>query len=648
MKLTEQNVKRAAIYVFYDQEQIVDDYVPVFLQELKRFVAHLLVVVNGEVNDAGREKLERVADEVMIRPNKGYDITGYKKGIEHIGWEKLREFDELLLVNSTLYGPIYPFDEMFASMEDRDLDFWGITKHHKVDWDCFGTCKYGYVPEHIQSSFLAIRQPMLSGEFLRKRWEELPEIHSYAEAIGFFEVIFTKEANEAGFQSAVYVDTTDLEGFTRYPLMMMSDELIIRRKCPVMKQKSFSQNYYDILGDTIGNATADSYAYIRAHSTYDVNLIWDNILRLNNMDDIKKELHLNYVLPRDQMLDKCSAYPVPYKKTPGRKRVALMMHLYYPDLVDYMVRYASNMPEDADLIITTPNHETEELARKACEGLKLNRVVVLPMSNRGRDVSAVLVALKPYMYDYQYICFVHDKKTKQTPPYANGAGFAYKCMECCLGSPAYVENVIETFEREPRLGMLMPPSPNHGRFYQIIAQEWTANYTNTCSLAHKLQLHVHIDPFKEPITPLGTMFWFRPEALSALIDYPWTYEDFPQEPNGFDGTLLHAVERIYGFVVQHEGFYPAWVMHDAFASLELNNVNFALRELNKVLLPKYPTDNLLDMVETLRDRMTLSWGSKEDAKQELKELLGPTLWRIAKKCYHMCLRVKGFFCKVGA
>ena len=627
-------MKRAAVYVFHDPQGIVDRYVPVFLKELKRFTEYLLVVVNGEVNEEGMARLQGSADEVMVRPNEGYDITGYKEGIFHIGWERLKAYDELMLVNSTNYGPIYPFDEMFETMSARNVDFWGVTKHHKVDFDVFGTCKYGYVPEHIQSSFMVIRQPMLSGTFFRRRWEELPVIHSYAEAIGFFEVIFTKEAVEAGFKADVYVNTDDLEGYTRYPLMMMSDELIIRRRCPVMKQKSYSQNYYDIITDTIGNATGDTFRFIREHTSYDTDLIWENILRTANMDDIKKELHLDYILPRDHRLEPLKVYPESFRPSNAQKRVALMMHLYYPDLVDYMLSYAKNMPEDADLIISTPNPTTQKLAEEKARTLSFRKVIVLPMGNRGRDVSAVLVALKPYINDYRMICFVHDKKTVQTKPYANGQGFAYKCMECNLASPEYVENIIETFERNPRLGMLMPPSPNHGNFYQIMGQEWASNYENTCALGYKLQLNVNIRADREPITPLGTMFWFRPEALKTLLDYPWTYDDFPPEPNGYDGTLLHAVERIYGFVVQHEGYYPAWVMDDQFAALEMTNLHFAYRELNRMLLPKYPTGNLFDMVATGNARIEFNWGAKKRLKDRIKAYIPGRMWEGIRKIYH--------------
>ena len=80
------------------------------------------------------------------------------------------------------------------------------------------------------------------------------------------------------------------------------------------------------------------------------------------------------------------------------------------------------------------------------------------------------------------------------------------------------------------------------------------NYEVTQELAEKLKLTVPIVKEKEPVAPLGTMFWFRPKAMKLLFDQDWEYKDFPPEPNKIDGTLLHAVERIYSYVVQQEGY----------------------------------------------------------------------------------------------
>ena len=628
MLIDNSRANRVAIYVFHDKDGIVDDYVVVFLKELKRFTNYLLVVINGEINEKGRKKIETVTDKILVRQNQGYDITGYLAGIQHITWEQLDTYDECILVNSTLYGPIYPFVEMFEKMSNRDLDFWGITKHHSVPWDCFGTCKYGYIPEHIQSSFLVIRQSMGRTDSYKKVWNELPKINSYGEAIGFFEVIFTKESIEKGFKAGVYIDTSDLEGYTRYPLMMMSDELVINRKCPVVKQKCFSQNYYDILTDTVGQATRNTYDYIKNHTNYDENLIWQNGLRINNMDEMKTIMHLNYILPQEFVQN--SGYK-------SNAKVALMLHIYYADLIDYCFRYARSMPEGTDIYITTPVKETEEILRKRKSALSGYNVKIILIENRGRDVSSLLVGCLPYVYQYDYICFAHDKKTKQVEPYCNGDSFSYQCFENILASREFVTNVIYTFDHNEKLGLITPPVPCHGRFYEMIGSEWAGNYENTLRLMEQLEINLNIKPDKAPIAPLGTMFWFRPQALKRLFDYGWKYEDFPEEPNGTDGTILHAIERGYGLVTQYEGYYPAWLMTDKFASIEITNLYFMMREINKKIFPHYYTDNLYDVVAHFDDYVAHE-KEIEALKKEIANLYPQTSLK-----YQIKQRIKKYF-----
>lgn len=65
--------------------------------------------------------------------------------------------------------------------------------------------------------------------------------------------------------------------------------------------------------------------------------------------------------------------------------------------------------------------------------------------------------------------------------------------------------------------MLMPPPPNHGDYYITLGLEWGMNFENTKNLAKELGITVPIDEKKEPIAPLGTMFWFRPRAMKLLL-----------------------------------------------------------------------------------------------------------------------------------
>ena len=622
----EQNAKRLVIFFFYDEACVVDEYVSVLLEGLRKSVTDYFIVTNGYLSDVEHDKFLKFTDRILMRENKGFDVGAYKDAIEYIGWDNLEQYDEVILMNYTLFGPLYPFEEMFTSMNSRDLDFWGITKHHKVDFDCFGTCKYGFIPEHIQSSFLVIRNSLLRSIDYREMWSNMPEIHSYGESVGLYEAIFTKEFMEKGYKCDVYINTDDLEGYTKYPLMMMAYELIKNRRCPVFKVKNFSQNYYDILGETIGNVTRDTLYYIANNLKYDTELIYQHIIRTANLADIKNTLHLNYILPK--------AYAF---SEPRGKKIAVMMHLYYVDLVDYCIEYAKNVPEGTDLIITTPKKEIISKVKKMNLKRWFSNVKVIEIENVGRDVSALLVGCAPYVNNYDYVCFVHDKKTTQIKPYCNGEGFGYKCWENNLGSRAFVNNVIATFEREPHLGLLTPPPPNHGHFYQIVGSEWASNYTNTISLAYQLGLNCKIDGTKPPVAPLGTMFWFRPQALRTLFEHNWKYEDFPKEPNHYDGTLLHAIERIYGFVPQHEGFYVGWVMTDEYAALEQTNLHFMLREINLKLFEKYYTTNLLDMTQKIEGNMQMVWNDNitftKKVKLFAKKILPKSVYEAMRKQY---------------
>ena len=164
--------------------------------------------------------------------------------------------------------------------------------------------------------------------------------------------------------------------------------------------------------------------------------------------------------------------------------------------------------------------------------------------------------------------------------------FAYRCNKNMLASRNFVKNVIKTFDENPHLGMLMPPPPNHAQYYIALGLEWGMNFDVTKELADKLGLHVNMNKKKEPISPLGGVFWFRPQALKILFDKGWSYDEFAPEPIGEDGQLVHGIERIYGFCVQNEGYYPAWLMNTAAAGMEVTNLHYMLRELNNVIFYK--------------------------------------------------------------
>ncbi len=620
MKLSN-NPRRLVIYFFYDKRGIVDRYVPYFLKDLKENAEEIMIVSNGEIEPDGRKQLEQYG-KIFVRENKGFDVWAYKEALEQYGWERLEQYDEVIMMNSTIMGPVFPLKETFDKMDTKDLDFWGLTEYYEQNVDPSGCCMYGYIPDHIQSHFIACRRSLVQSEEFHKYWDEMQMIHTYWEAVGKHEMIFTKYFRDLGFKSAVSVETEQLRSYSGYPLMMCPTKLMKEQRCPIFKRRMFFHDPKDFMSQTAGEAVEELYHYLETQTEYDADFIWETILRNYNQADIVKNMNLHYIL---------SEYDADIKKTQKaltNHKTALIMHLYFEDLLQESLHYAEAMPETADIYITTDSEEKRAAIETVFAALQCNRLEVRVIKNRGRDVSSLLIGVRDVIMDYDLVCFVHDKKTAQVVPGTAGASFAYKCFENTLASRAYVENIMITFDQNPRLGLLTPPEPNHGPFFTTLGREWRGNYEQVKELAQELEIRVPIEEEKPPVAPYGTMFWFRPQAMLPLFRKEWSYEDFPPEPNETDNTILHAIERIYPFAVQESGYYPGIVMTQGFAGIEYGNLKYYVREYNEIMMQhhiehfhQYMCAELQDRLDAYDDRDSLKGVLKRRMKNRVRAIL---------------------------
>ena len=119
-------MKRLGIFFFFEKQGYVDDFIVYYLNDLVKNLTELVVVCNGKLSEQGRKTFGRFTDNIIVRENKGLDVWAYKTALDQYGWQRLSEFDEVVMTNSTLMGPVRPLQEMFDTMaENQDLDFWG-------------------------------------------------------------------------------------------------------------------------------------------------------------------------------------------------------------------------------------------------------------------------------------------------------------------------------------------------------------------------------------------------------------------------------------------------------------------------------------------------------------------------------------------
>ena len=599
MVINESSAKRLGIYFFYDPQGIVDRYIDYFLKDFSTCFQKLVIVCNGVLSEEGRLVFEKYTDSILVRENTGMDVWAYKTAFDSLGWSELVRYDEVTIANYTSMGPVYPFREMYAEMADRDLDLWGINKHFRHEEDVFGKISYGYIPEHIQSYYMVFRRSLVQSEQFQKYWDTMPLIKNYVDSIATFEAVFTKKFADEGFKWDVYVNIDDLETVTLHPILTYPVDLIQNRKCPIFKRRSFFQDYDVVLDSTLGQDAVELYEYLNRNQLYDMELIWENLLRTCHQSDLVKNLHLSYILPcspvDEQEMRK--QYEQGAWKTCGfeggesagkqvsqRRRVVLLMHLYFMDLLEESFHYASAVPEFADVYITTDSQEKKQAILERFKSLPCGHLEVRVVPNRGRDVSALMIGLKDVLPKYEIACFYHDKKAGQVKPATIGESFGYKCAKNVLYNRAYVYQVLKTFDEHPRLGLLSPPEPNHGVYFATVGNEWSGNYEIAAEVAERLGITVPMAENKPPVAPLGSVFWFRTDAMKGLHEYPWALEDFPEEPLPVNFTISHGIERIRPFVVQQAGYYPAYVMAEPFARIEFTNLRHFVQNYNSALM----------------------------------------------------------------
>jgi rhamnosyltransferase len=559
------NPKRCVIYFIYDKDGIIDDYVIDQLKDLRNNAQHIHCVINGKLSHDGKLALEQVADDIYVRENKGVDVGAYKAAIEYLTWDFIRTFDELVVMNNTCFGPVYPFKECFDWAKGQDVDLWGLTKGLKSDW--LGTKNYLHYNKsnyHIQSYFLVFRSSLISNDVFKNFWDEIPYNCNYVQSGSFFEYAMPGYFEGFGFKSSVYCNIND---DYNYPLLHNPIRLLKDYRMPLIKKRSFFHHYTDVLSNTCGEATSDIMEFIAKYTNYDMSFVWKSILRTSSLSDVVRCAQLRRILPKDY------AY-----NSNVKLKVGIVFHFYYPELFDENLCYIKMFPKGCGVLITVSSGEKKKFLQEKLRELQLEAEVTL-IENRGRDVSSLLIGAKDFIKNYDLICFTHDKKSLQNKPESVGRSWAYKLNENLYGSKEFILNTINMFEKEPFLGMAFPGYPNHSGYLKHDATGWTGNFENTEKLFKDFGVDVKINPHTLCVAPLGTCFWFRPKTLEKLMKgldgNGWKYTDFPAEPTGKDdGLILHAIERSYAYFAQDAGFYPVFLYNDKYAAIDLTNLEF--------------------------------------------------------------------------
>jgi Rhamnan synthesis protein F/Methyltransferase domain/Glycosyl transferases group 1 len=244
-------------------------------------------------------------------------------------------------------------------------------------------------------------------------------------------------------------------------------------------------------------------------------------------------------LPQGPWLQKVIQNGSAKSPAPSDLRIALHLHVFYPEQLVAIVERLNLNQTAPDLFVSVV---TEDAAWKSKAALSRYQGCVAALRvtpNRGRDIGPFLTEFGPPLCSsYDIIGHLHTKKSTHVEDRGFAGAWNTFLLENLLGGNRggkMLDIILSEMASAPAIGIVYPDDPH------IVS--WTKNRKIASEWSNKIGISDLPEHFNFPI---GSMFWARSALVRKFIDLSLKWDDYPLEPVPIDGTLIHAIERMFG------------------------------------------------------------------------------------------------------
>ena len=214
-------------------------------------------------------------------------------------------------------------------------------------------------------------------------------------------------------------------------------------------------------------------------------------------------------------------------------RIAVHVHSFFPEIFPRIHKALECIPVPFDLFVSVPDGISIPAELDGAE-----RCAIVRCPNRGRDIAPFLCLFGRRLMDYDYVAHFHSKKS---PHVAENGDWLGHSLNHLLGGVNRVKGILGALDSG--YGIVAPPE------FSPTSEDptgWMRNLHQAQALVRLGGVDVDLARDFMPIPfPKGSMFWARSDFLRRFFALPLSFEDFPEEPIGIDGTPAHALERLF-------------------------------------------------------------------------------------------------------
>ncbi len=219
-----------ALFAHYDADGVVDDYVYLYLEALRKCDVDIVFITSG-CRPSDRIKLSEICRYILFKNEAGRDFGSWYIALKELRVDFFENYEEVMFVNDSVYFPVNDPAPMFAQMRGS-FDMWGITDTHELG-------QY-----HLQSWFLVFgksAQKTVLRNFIStyerniylKKWGQIAE----------YELGLTADARRCNLSLGAWCSIADL----REDLLNKSDLLHWRHLANCIDKVNPTHDLWDLI-----------------------------------------------------------------------------------------------------------------------------------------------------------------------------------------------------------------------------------------------------------------------------------------------------------------------------------------------------------------------------------------------------------------
>ena len=515
-------MKRLLLYVHFNKYNDLSSHVEYQLTQMRPLFSKLVFISNSQLPDEKRASLlERgLMTDFIQRENSGFDFAAWRDGMHWVGFDYLKDYDSVTLMNDTCFGPLWDMKEVYASFEaDPETDFWGMTNFRANQ----------QFKEHLQSYYLSFSRKVVQSTAFQDFWLGVKNYTDVQDVIDHYETQVTTNLTDVGFKYSAVFDTVDADttGMLHPDFSYYNPTAILKHQVPFIKVKTIDANQH---------ITPYILDEIERKTGYPVDLIVSHMSKIN-LPDFKYLLARKY-LQETEVPDLAN------------KKVAVHLHVFYTDLLPEFLTAFGNFAFPYDLFITTDVEDKQGEIEAILADYQTSAQIFVT-GNIGRDVLPML-KLKEQLQSYDYIGHFHTKKSKEADFWA-GESWRKELIEM-LVLPA--NSILANFDQREDLGLVIADIPSFFRFNKIVDaynENQIAPAMNDLWQKMGMKKSIDFNALHTFVMSYGTYVWFKYDALKALFDLDLTDQDVPTEPLP-QNSILHAIERMLIYIAWDKNY----------------------------------------------------------------------------------------------